>query len=61
MRCEKPWEEDAVDVMMKLSFIWHRYNVVVFFSYAMAEAVAASTSRETVDQWCDGNFPGGPP
>lgn len=31
--CEKPWEEDAVDVVMELSFIWHRYNVWGFFSF----------------------------
>lgn len=31
--CEKPWEADAVDFTLKLSFTWHRYNVyLVIFS-----------------------------
>lgn len=33
--CEKPQEEDAVDFVLKLSFIWHRYKVylvIIFFS-----------------------------
>lgn len=51
--CQKPQEEDAVDFVLKLSFIWHRYKVylVIFiFFYAMVETVAASTSREAVAQ-----------
>jgi len=63
--CEKPYQEDAVAIMLNLSFTWLRYSVNLVISplppppHAVAE-IAASTSREAVAWQCGNNFPGGP-
>lgn len=47
-----------MNIVLKVSFIQHRYNVyLVGFFNAMTATVAASISREAVSEH-SGNFPG---